>query len=257
MWKLNCPQCGKKREYERYSSYWQATKDGSVCQACSGIRSHALTPEQEEEAVSLNKSGMSNRKIALRFGVSRSTVREVLDKHGLRSNSRIRHKLDVIDAERARCWKCKDAKLIGEFRLVSKLGNVPYRESVCRECREAESTHRMASDFHKYLKARWGRLNKSSVKDGTSFTISPEDLYRQYEEQDGRCFYTDCLLALKPNTSLTLSVDKIVPEKGYVLGNVVLCGKRVNTIKNDVTLEEMKAWMPGWYARVGKFMENS
>jgi lambda repressor-like predicted transcriptional regulator len=212
-----------------------------------------LTPEQEEQAVSLNKDGVSNRKIALQFGVSRNTVRETLSKHGLRSSSRIRHRLDIIDAERARCWKCKEVKPVGDFKLVARPGNDPYRESVCRGCREKESTLRMASDFRKYLKARWGRLRKSSEKNKVLFSINPEDLYRQYEEQDGRCFYTDYPLSLEPNAALTLSVDRVVPEGGYVKGNVVLCGKRVNTIKNDVTLEEMMTWMPDWYARAEKF----
>jgi len=35
-----------------------------------------------------------------------------------------------------------------------------------------------------------------------------------------------------------------------VKGNVVLCVARVNTIKSDVSLNEMKLWMPGWYERI-------
>jgi IS30 family transposase len=45
-------------------------------------------------------------------------------------------------------------------------------------------------------------------------------------------------------------IDKITPAHGYVKSNVVLCVARVNTIKSDVSLGEMKLWMPGWYQRV-------
>jgi len=38
--------------------------------------------------------------------------------------------------------------------------------------------------------------------------------------------------------------------KSYVKGNVVLCVARVNTIKSDVSLNEMKLWMPGRYERI-------
>lgn len=47
-----------------------------------------------------------------------------------------------------------------------------------------------------------------------------------------------------------ISIDKIIPEKGYVEGNVVLCTNRVNTIKSDLSLEEMKEWIPSWYQKV-------
>lgn len=38
----------------------------------------------------------------------------------------------------------------------------------------------------------------------------------------------------------TQSVDKIVPELGYVKGNVWIVSYRANSIKNDATLEELQ-----------------
>jgi hypothetical protein len=29
-------------------------------------------------------------------------------------------------------------------------------------------------------------------------------------------------------------LDKVIPERGYVAGNVVLCSNRFNTVKNDL-----------------------
>ncbi|MEV6525197.1 hypothetical protein AB0M43_24910 [Longispora sp. NPDC051575] len=46
------------------------------------------------------------------------------------------------------------------------------------------------------------------------------------------------------------SVDRICPELGYTMGNVVLCTFRANSVKRDVTLDELAAWMPGWAHRV-------
>ena len=48
----------------------------------------------------------------------------------------------------------------------------------------------------------------------------------------------------------TISVDKVDPRGGYTPDNVVLCAARINSMKNDVTLEEMREWMPKWYERV-------
>lgn len=37
------------------------------------------------------------------------------------------------------------------------------------------------------------------------------------------------------------SLDKIVPELGYVKGNIVVVSLRANQIKSDATIEELQA----------------
>jgi len=36
------------------------------------------------------------------------------------------------------------------------------------------------------------------------------------------------------------SLDKVIPEKGYIKGNVWVISNRANTLKNDATLQELK-----------------
>jgi hypothetical protein len=48
-----------------------------------------------------------------------------------------------------------------------------------------------------------------------------------------------------PNNYATL--DKIDPDKGYVLGNVQIVSFRANTLKNSATLEELKLIVKNWY----------
>ena len=36
------------------------------------------------------------------------------------------------------------------------------------------------------------------------------------------------------------SLDKIIPEKGYIKGNVWVISNRANTLKNDATIQELK-----------------
>lgn len=48
------------------------------------------------------------------------------------------------------------------------------------------------------------------------------------------------------------SVDKIVPSLWYIEGNIVLCINRINTIKNNITLCEMRDRMPWRYLKCKK-----
>lgn len=76
--------------------------------------------------------------------------------------------------------------------------------------------------------------------------------------ESGKCFYTDremVAVAGKGKSPDSVSVDKVNPSRGYTVGNVVLCCNRINTIKQDVTPEELQAWMPGWHSGVATMLK--
>lgn len=68
--------------------------------------------------------------------------------------------------------------------------------------------------------------------------ITLEDLLRQFEDQRGLCYYSGTSLSLRPNDINGLSLDRVDSEKGYVKGNVVLCGAIVNKMKTDLSVEQ-------------------
>jgi hypothetical protein len=60
------------------------------------------------------------------------------------------------------------------------------------------------------------------------------------------------ILGIKLNTGKhehKMSLDKIIPELGYVDGNIVFMSLRANRLKNDATLEELQA--------IVKFLEKN
>jgi hypothetical protein len=46
------------------------------------------------------------------------------------------------------------------------------------------------------------------------------------------------------------TLDKIVPSKGYVKGNVQIISYRANTLKNSASLDEMKLLVKNWNKNV-------
>lgn len=60
-----------------------------------------------------------------------------------------------------------------------------------------------------------------------------------------RCFYTGQLISLETSgtghaEADSKSIDKVINELGYTLGNVVFSNMRTNMLKNDLSLRELK-----------------
>ena len=81
-------------------------------------------------------------------------------------------------------------------------------------------------------------------------------LYDRWTQRGGKCFYTDIEMTMTGRAPTTISVDKVLPEDGYTIGNTVLCANRINSMKQDATLAEMREWMPMWAARAEAFLGN-
>lgn len=112
-----------------------------------------------------------------------------------------------------------------------------------------------------HVKRKLSRLKETSKRLDFLFNLEYDDLYKQLERQSFKCFYTDEPLVFyeykkAPSRRVVPSVDRIDPTKGYTKGNIVWCLYRINCIKQDMTLEEMKKWTPDWYNRIMNFKEN-
>ncbi len=51
----------------------------------------------------------------------------------------------------------------------------------------------------------------------------------------------------------SLSVDRIIFDDNYREGNIVLAINKVNVVKSDMTLTEMKKWTPQWFDKINQF----
>lgn len=80
--------------------------------------------------------------------------------------------------------------------------------------------------------------NRSKTS-GLSFDLTPEYLIKIWEDQEGRCVISGREFELiRPEESETVranapSVDRIIPFKGYVKGNIRLVCYQINTALNE------------------------
>lgn len=68
--------------------------------------------------------------------------------------------------------------------------------------------------------------------------LTDDYLYDLYKKQNGLCIYTGTKMLLKKGHPATISIDKIVPDKGYVQGNVQWICWAVNRAKGDLKESE-------------------
>ena len=162
-------------------------------------------------------------------------------------------KVDWVDESNIRCSMCKEVKVKELFPWSTSNSRSGYYFSYCKVCRSVRTRQNRIN--RSPWKERANKIARRAKEQGVPCDLTGDFLEALWQEQDGLCFYTDYEMVWRVGSGLTinsLSVDKIIPERGYVQSNVVLCTHRANTIKNNLTLDEMKLWMPSWYERVSR-----
>lgn len=95
---------------------------------------------------------------------------------------------------------------------------------------ETYQTHRIRNSVNK-AKARAKRKQVAyKINDVYMISIFPKDMI---------CPVLGIEMAWEGERDRTPSIDKIIPNRGYVEGNVIWVSTRANRIKQDATPEEM------------------
>lgn len=208
-------------------------------------------PMDEALIVSMYKTGVSESLIAKKTGYSQQTISNRLRALGYPSK---RAKLSPM-IERDGLWlceRCSTYKNKSDF-IYRKDGLIRFR--FCKKCKHKGSTKSIHESYTGYIRNLIRHIKHRASKTGIPYNLDAQYCIDLWDRQNGLCFYTDSISVIgnsndKRHNNLSPSLDKIVPELGYTKGNVVWCQQRINVMKNDATLEEMKQWMPEWYRRI-------
>ena len=92
----------------------------------------------------------------------------------------------------------------------------------------------------------WRKLEKSAYQRGYDFDLSIKDGWDLFNKQNGLCAISKVPIILFPDSNRerlqTASPDRIDSTKGYIKGNFQWVHKRINRIKNILSVEELVFW---------------
>lgn len=157
--------------------------------------------------------------LMVKFGITRIRANRIASDLGIRR----------LPREERTCWTCHNPMK----------GLPEYTGNYCAECfnirrkdEEAIPVLHLRTLFHR-------AKNRATVKD-IPFNITQDHLNELWHQQGQRCFYSDVVMETdgRVRDPHGVSIDRVFPEKGYTLGNVVLCCWGVNTAKQDFSLSE-------------------
>lgn len=196
--------------------------------------------------------GLGNRAISRKVGCHHRTVYYHLRRAGLQPNNpRGKPPVEVSETT-AICTYCGREVPKTEFALLRSRAD-GRRLSKCRKCRREQNYRNLSSSIVAFTYDRQRRLKVRASKEGLPYDLPDGYLLLLYQRQNGKCFYTDAQLDTKVGAGFrpsAFSIDRVIPSKGYIVGNIVLCINRINSMKQEVTLDEMSQWMPLWFGRL-------
>jgi CRISPR/Cas system Type II protein with McrA/HNH and RuvC-like nuclease domain len=128
------------------------------------------------------------------------------------------------------CTKCNETLPMSEFTMTSR----GYKPS-CKSC-ERQRVRQWSADNPDKERAKSARRRAR----GGDVTFDLSVRQKLFEDQSGRCFYTDVKLELT-----TAHIDHKVPiSRGGTndFSNLALCTPEANLLKHNKTDEEFIAW---------------
>lgn len=214
--------------------------------------------EQLQRVSKLHSQGMTNKDIGLELGYTATHAGRLVRMLGLECNGPKPRKLQKRKGK-GKCTVCGKWKDLESFENTKHGGKL----TSCFACRWMRDKANKNLDEARYLKSFLSKLKSRCKSKNIEYGLDLEYFLGLLKHQKYKCFYTNHKLIMKINNQKdrnnSLSVDRVVFNKGYIKGNIVLCTARINAIKSDMTLDEMKEWTPGWYEKlvINGFVKNN
>ena len=125
-------------------------------------------------------------------------------------------------------WKCPHCKELRGPTTVSHLKRSERGRCLSQTCSKGDGNPNWCG--YKELSGSFlYQYRKDAQKKGRLWSVTAEELWQKWEEQQGKCSYTG-----RPLThGVDASIDRIDSSKGYTLDNIQWVHKDINRMKTD------------------------
>lgn len=152
--------------------------------------------------------------------------------------------IEAMGSDKKKCRACEKELDVSLFPVrKDRSGRLrPY----CQECSNSiERARYLAYKRSNPFRLKAVRMKLKAKRDGVPFDLTPEYLESIWT---GVCPVSGLEISLTTDKrdEKTAELDRFIPDKGYVQGNVNFLSRRINRIKSDITAEEAKnlaSWM--------------
>jgi hypothetical protein len=83
----------------------------------------------------------------------------------------------------------------------------------------------------------WKDARYRASRSGVPFSITPEDIW---VPDTCPVFGTPLVCSTGRSSDASPSLDRIIPSKGYVKGNIIVVSNRANWLRGDATSRELR-----------------
>lgn len=82
-----------------------------------------------------------------------------------------------------------------------------------------------------------------AIQNGWAFNLTIDDLVTLWEDQLAKCYYTGVDLTYAGDRRPeAMSIDRIDSTNGYTRDNIVLCCRRINEMKREMSINDLRRW---------------
>lgn len=152
-----------------------------------------------------------------------------------------------------KCKDCRETKELNEENFVKRPTengwrgrcrichnkNARFKQEMTKSELEVGKKYRDKYKKEKPLETLLKNARGNAKKYYREFNLTLAYLKSLWETQEGKCYYTNRVIEFEVGLENSLSIDRIDSSKGYIIGNVVFCQKKVNVMKNDASIEEL------------------
>ena len=126
----------------------------------------------------------------------------------------------VIYKNEKKCIHCNAITNIDDFNISR--GKVTNICIICYRIQRYNLTFNsfIRTIYHTCKKNSKTKLKKGRIVAGT-FNITKQELINLYHKQNGLCYYSNIMMNTKPATEWKCSLERLDPNKGYIIDNVV------------------------------------